>query len=179
MFNFTSIFPGSAGQFLPHFLRPWTIYVRQCNAALVRYRYRARSSLLHVRGGRNESHSPSVRVICRRPRVSFESASMVSLFRITLSMAVIFVCVLLTADILRFIAIYFFPKQYGKIGKADTKRCLKGRAREEGKGEKLIAAEICQNLPLVITSLASHVCLVGTVLELLQVDEMCEGPFCA
>ena len=95
-------------------------------------------------------------------------------------MAVIFVCVLLTADILRFIAIYFlFPKQYGKIGKADTKWCLKGRAREEGKGEKLIAAEICQNLPLFITSLASHVCLVGTVLELLQVDEMCEGPFCA
>ena len=95
-------------------------------------------------------------------------------------MAVIFVCVLLTADILRFIAIYFlFPKQYGKIGKADTKRCLKGRAREEGKGEKLIAAEICQNLPLGITSLASKVCWVGTVLELLQVDEMCEGPFCA
>ena len=38
---------------------------------------------------------------------------MVSLFKITLSLAVIFVCVLLTADILRFIAI-FFPKKSGK-----------------------------------------------------------------
>ena len=53
-------------------------------------------------------------------------------------------CVLLTADILQFIAIFYFLIR--ENGKAEDER---GVGKKE-KVRKLIAAEICQNLPKIM-----------------------------